>query len=40
MPSVQSTLLGQLTIGIIGIAILYRRWKEAKKESAVRIGSF
>ncbi len=40
MPSVQSTLIGQLTIGIIGIAILYRRWKEAKKESTMRIGSF
>jgi protease PrsW len=31
-PVVQSVLLGQLSIGFVGLLILYRRWKEAKAE--------
>jgi RsiW-degrading membrane proteinase PrsW (M82 family) len=36
IPSAHSLFIGQLTIGIIGIAILYRRWHEAKEESHMR----
>lgn len=36
IPSAHSLFIGQLTIGIIGVAILYRRWHEAKEESYMR----
>ena len=31
-PSVYSVLIGQLTLGLVGFFILYRRWKESKLE--------
>jgi protease PrsW len=31
-PSVYSAIIGQLTLGAVGIFILYRRWKESKLE--------
>lgn len=36
LPAPNSVLIGQLSIGVIGIVILYRRWHEAKKESLLR----
>lgn len=38
VPSVNAILIGQLTIGLIGLVILNRRWQEARKESSMRLA--
>ncbi len=38
IPSAHAILIGQLAIGAIGLAILNRRWQEARRESSMRMA--